>query len=125
MRKQSPFSVLALSLVLFPALVYAGLDNPWDIRLPFKEAVVHYTIKGMESGTETLYIKDYGRRSAKYHKTSTSMMGVTVNNETVEITTLIGLTNLIWLSGPAARPSIPQNISRRSFPGFPGRRRKT
>ncbi len=87
MKMRPGLLTLVLFSVLVPSLGAAGMRSPWDVRLPFKEAVIHYTIDGMEKGTETVYVKDYGRRSAKYHKTVTSMMGMTMNNQTVEIIT--------------------------------------
>jgi hypothetical protein len=41
----------------------------------------------MENGTEVTYIRDYGQEVVSYHTTKTSMMGMVMVNETVEITT--------------------------------------
>lgn len=74
-------------LILFPASVFAGNKSPWESKLPFKSASIHYTISGMENGTEVTYIRDYGREVANYHTTKTSMMGMVMVNETVDIST--------------------------------------
>ncbi len=60
-------------------------DFPWEVKLPFKEATIHYQLNGTEQGEETLYIKDYGRIRAKYHKGTTTVMGMTTSTETVEL----------------------------------------
>ncbi len=78
--------ILFMMLLLVPALASGGNKNPWDKKLPFKKATIHYTLSGMEKGTETLYIRKYGKETASYHKTSTTMMGMTMVNETITIT---------------------------------------
>ncbi len=67
--------------------VLAAEKSPWETKLPFKHATIHYTISGMENGNEVLYIRDYGREVARYHTTKTSMMGMTMENKTVDIST--------------------------------------
>jgi len=74
-------------LILLPFSVAAGDKSPWEAKLPFKNATIHYTISGMENGSEVTYIRDYGREVATYHTTKTSMMGMTMVNETVDIDT--------------------------------------
>jgi hypothetical protein len=59
---------------------------PWDMRLPFQEAIIHYELKGTQQGLEILYIKDYGKFRAKHHTSKTSIMGMTTSTETIEIT---------------------------------------
>lgn len=77
---------LVLMLVLFPLLANAQDENFWDRKLPFESATIEYALSGVEKGTEVLYIRDYGRQTAKYHKTKTNMMGMSIANETIEIT---------------------------------------
>ncbi len=76
--------MMLLMAMALPALALAGDQNPWDIKLPFKKATINYTISGMENGTETLYIRDYGKETAKYHKAEMNMMGMTKVNESIE-----------------------------------------
>ncbi|MGD9946913.1 MAG: hypothetical protein AB7U29_00380 [Desulfobulbus sp.] len=79
--------VLGVSMgVLMTGTLAWCADVPWEMKLPFKEATIHYQLRGSEQGEETLYIKDYGRLRAKYHKGSTTMMGMTTKTETVAIT---------------------------------------
>lgn len=80
--------LLGLLLVMLSSLsVAAGESSPWEAKLPFKNATIHYTISGMENGTEVIYVRDYGREVATYHTTKTTMMGMTMVKETVEINT--------------------------------------
>jgi hypothetical protein len=61
-------------------------ELPWEKKLPFKEATIHYEITGMEQGKETLYIRDYGKRQAKHHQATSTIMGTTQKTHTVQIT---------------------------------------
>ena len=81
-------SILALILVALILPVVAGAAKaPWEVELPFKEATINYEISGMESGQELLYIRKHGKETARYRSTSTSMLGMSMKNETVEIMT--------------------------------------
>ncbi|OKY76734.1 MAG: hypothetical protein BM485_01295 [Desulfobulbaceae bacterium DB1] len=62
-------------------------QNPWEMKLPFQEATIDYTLTGSENGTETLYIRDYGKERARYRKTTTKVMFVTTDTNEAEITT--------------------------------------
>ncbi len=81
------FLVGIVVFMLWPLSVSAGEKSPWEVKLPFKSATIHYTISGMENGSEVTYIRDYGHEVATYHTTKTTMMGMTMVNETVEIMT--------------------------------------
>jgi hypothetical protein len=85
MKKGFLFGLMVL--MLLPVSVAAGDKSPWELKLPFKSATIHYTISGMENGSEVTYIRDYGREVATYHTTKTTMMGMTMVNETVDIDT--------------------------------------
>ena len=78
-------NVLALSL-LVTAPSMAG-ENPWDTKLPFKNATIKYSITGSENGSETLYIRNYGKEQATYRNTTTKMFFMTTKTETIEIVT--------------------------------------
>lgn len=78
--------IMLFSLVGIAPGVVAGKDpNPFEEKLPFKNGAISYTISGLENGTETLYVDDYGSKSATYHKTVTTMMGMTMENNSIEI----------------------------------------
>ncbi len=74
-----------MALLLLPINVSANDTSPWEINLSFEDATIHYVISGLENGTEVLYIRDHGRETATYHTTKTTMMGINMVNETVEI----------------------------------------
>lgn len=78
-------SLLTLFLALLATATTAvGADLPWEAKLPFKEAAIHYELTGTEQGQETVYIKDSGKLRAKYRKASATLMGVTTKHDTVE-----------------------------------------
>ncbi|MGE4559276.1 MAG: hypothetical protein AB7E77_03665 [Desulfobulbus sp.] len=76
---------VSMGVVMTGTLAW-GADLPWEAKLPFKEATIHYQLSGNEQGEETLYIRDYGRLRAKYHKGAITAMGMSTPIETVEIT---------------------------------------
>ena len=82
-----PLSLLILALLLaaLPTGAEAADELLWEKTLPFKEATVKYLIKGMEEGTETLYIRKGGKERATYRETVSNMMGMKMNNSTVTI----------------------------------------
>ena len=79
-------SVLPLAwMAIVLGITTAWAENPFEEKLPFKSATITYEVSGMEQGGETVYIDDYGNRSAAYSETATSMMGMTIQNKTLEI----------------------------------------
>lgn len=78
------FLVVFLAL---PKTIPAADELPWEKKLPFKSGIIHYAISGMEEGQETLYLRDNGKQRATYHETVSSMMGMKLNNSTVELKT--------------------------------------
>ncbi len=93
MNKKLLFSIAAAVICTLSASFTAcaslwGDDPaPWEKNLPFKSAVIEYRINGMQNGTRTTYIKDYGRYEAKYTTTAMHIMGISRAMKTVEITT--------------------------------------
>jgi hypothetical protein len=79
-----PYLVLLTLVAAVPAL--AGEDSPWQMKLPFANATISYTIAGSENGTETLYVREYGKQRAKKHEGFTSMFGISNKTESLEIT---------------------------------------
>ncbi|ADW19476.1 hypothetical protein Despr_3350 [Desulfobulbus propionicus DSM 2032] len=77
--------ILPLSLLVVHAPAWAD-DLPWEKKLPFKQATIHYELTGSEQGKDTLYIKEYGKIRAKYHTATTTIMGETTKADTIEIT---------------------------------------
>jgi len=77
----------AAVILLIPSLMTAESNNPWATNLPFEQAVITYEIIGMESGSEVLYIRDFGATMARHRQTSTIMLGLTQKSSSVEIST--------------------------------------
>jgi hypothetical protein len=88
--KMKKLLLLCFLVVLWalPKTILATDELPWEKKLPFKSAIVHYAISGMEEGEETLYLRDNGSQQATYHETVSKMMGMEMSNSTVELKTL-------------------------------------
>ena len=76
-----------IAVLLLPFIAAAGDDNPWERKLPFEKATIQYTLSGTDTGTEALYIRSYGKETATYRKVINTMMGRTMQNETIHILT--------------------------------------
>jgi len=70
-----------------PTIVFSEDLSPWEKKLPFQSAIIHYALSGMEEGEETLYVRDYGKERATYHETVSAMIGLTANSSTIELET--------------------------------------
>lgn len=78
---------LLFLLVSFALCATASAEtNPWDTKLPFKEATIQYSITGSETGSETLYIRDYGKERSRHRKSTAEMMFMTTDTDQIEIT---------------------------------------
>lgn len=86
MKRRCILSVMIIMLGA-PSLGFAGDELAWEKKLPFKTATISYSIKGMENGKETLYIRDHGKERATYRETTSNMMGMKMTNRTVEFKT--------------------------------------
>lgn len=78
--------LIMMMMVFFSTSLAWGGDLPWEMKLPFKQATIHYEITGTEKGKETLYIKESGKRQARHHQSTSTVMGMTTKKETIEIT---------------------------------------
>lgn len=94
MNRKVFFSILALLTFCIMSTgftAYASLwgnnSDPWEKKLPFKSGVIEYKISGMQNGTMTKYVKDYGRYEATYKNMAMNILGMVKNMETIEITT--------------------------------------
>ncbi len=80
---------LVSGLVLLAACsapAYA-VDNPWDTRLPVKEMTIEYTLSGMEKGSQTTYVRDYGKEVATWKKSTVGVFGMGQKMETLSLRT--------------------------------------
>jgi len=99
---------LIIALWTTSTTVFAGDGSPWQKKLPFKSGTIHYAISGMEEGQETVYIRDSGHQRAIYHETVTKMMGMAVNNSTIELITPDYIYSYDLLNSEGAKATNPQ-----------------
>lgn len=85
MNKKSLLWLTPMILLLFVTGRAWSEELPWDMKLPFQEATIHYELSGSEKGKETLYVKEYGKRQAKHRSSVMTIMGMTKKTETLEI----------------------------------------
>ncbi len=52
-----------------------------------KSAIIKYNVSGMNTGTEIVYIDDWGRREAIYKKMTTKMMGIDIERNVMTLIT--------------------------------------
>jgi len=76
-----------LLILLTPLSGLAEEKSPWEVKLPFENATIHYSINGMQNGTKVTYIRGYGREIATHQTTKTTIFGMSMVNETLEIIT--------------------------------------
>jgi len=101
-------------LVLFRSLAL-GADHPWEMRLPFQDATIHYELKGSEQGVETLYIRDYGKVRARHHKATATIMGMTQKTDTLELTDPDWVITYNLLEKNGEKVSNPQKLYRTEY----------
>ncbi len=72
-----------------------------------KSAIIKYKVSGMNTGTEVVYIDDWGRREAIYKKMTTKMMGVDIERNYMTLITENG--NWIYNVDLNSRTAIKMN----------------
>jgi hypothetical protein len=86
MKTRLTLFMLCLLLSFALCTTASAGKNPWDIKLPFKEATIQYSITGSETGSETLSIRDYGKERSRHRKSTAKMMFMTTETDQIEIT---------------------------------------
>jgi hypothetical protein len=122
MKKRSVL-VAAVSLFAAGSLAWAD-DLPWEMKLPFKEAAIHYELTGSEQGKETLYVKDYGQRRAEHHKATTMVMGMSNPSETLELTDPDWITTYNLIDNTGEKTSNPRKIYQAEYNKFSAAEKK-
>jgi hypothetical protein len=92
-----------------------GEDLPWEMKLPFKEATIHYELSGAEKGKETLYIKDSGKFQAKHHSSTVTMMGTTKKTDTIQITDPDWVTTYDLVEKKGGKTTNPNKIYKNEY----------
>ncbi|MBU1642003.1 hypothetical protein KKE54_01470 [bacterium] len=100
-------------------------DSPWDVRLPFKSATIFYEVSGMENGSETLYIDDYGKKEAKYRKTSGKVMYQIMKTDKIEITTPDWLYDIDMIGRTGTKITNPAKIYKQEYEKLTANEKKT
>jgi hypothetical protein len=75
---------LVTILGILPCSAVGAEELPWEKKLPFENATIHYTISGLEQGEEIIYIQKYGAEQATYRDSTTKIMGMAVQEKSVE-----------------------------------------
>ena len=57
--------------------------NPFESTLPFKEATIHYSISGSKKGTQTTYIKDFGKKRVIYKNCNSKIMNASTSDDSL------------------------------------------
>jgi hypothetical protein len=100
-------------------------DSPWDVRLPFKSATIFYEISGMEKGSETYYIEDYGKKEAKYRKTSGKVMYQIMKTDKIEITTPDWLYDIDMTGHTGTKITNPAKVYKQEYEKLTAKEKKT
>ena len=116
--------LLALSLGILTTAPALAADLPWEMKLPFKEAAIHYELTGSEQGKETLYVKDYGQRRAEHHKATTMVMGMSNPSETLELTDPDWITTYNLIDKTGEKTSNPRKIYQAEYNKFSAAEKK-
>ena len=104
-----------LSILLVFPYTATGTESPWEKALSFEEGTISYTLSGMETGEEVLYIKKYGFETARYRTTQTSMLGMIIRNKSVEIKTPDWIYNFDLQQKTGTRSVNPQKLMIEEF----------
>ena len=79
MKRLTAVGLLTGLIAVLNTLPVLAKDNPWEVGLSFKTAIIHYDIKGSQKGKETLYIRDYGNERVRITKSKGKVMFVETN----------------------------------------------
>jgi len=78
--------LLIITTMLLASFAFA-VQNPWDMKLPFKSGTITYKVEGSKKGTKNIYINNYGRTTAEYSDTVMSILGMKKREKEIIITT--------------------------------------
>lgn len=121
--KRMSFRLITLPMIITMVISCTTIETVTDIktatktvveasrRYPeLKSAIIEYNVSGMDTGTEVVYIDDWGRREAIYRKVTTMMMGIKLERNTMTLITDNG--NWIYNIDLNARTAIKMNNAR-------------
>ena len=90
-------------------------QNPFNTKLPFKEGIIHYTITGSQKGSQTTYIKNYGKERLVYRKSYDKIMHANNHHETLIMITPAWTYRLNLLSKEATKTPTLQHLLSQEF----------
>lgn len=117
--------VKTLACGALAAVWLQAADSPWDVRLPFKSATIFYEISGMENGSETLYIGDYGKKEAKYRKTTGKVMYQIMKTDNIEITTPDWVYDIDMIEHTGTKMTNPAKVYKQEYEKLTAKEKKT
>lgn len=79
------FFITLIVICSCPSL--ASQKNPWDVKLPFRTAVIEYKISGNENGWETMSIANYGKLTSVRRESAGKVLFISQETNTLTITT--------------------------------------
>ncbi len=74
-----PLCLLAAGIANAETTPAAPVQNNFK-RYAVKSAVIEYALSGVQTGTETVYIDEWGKREARYTQSDMNMMGQTMKS---------------------------------------------
>lgn len=119
--KRSGTFLAAIMVLFLPLLARGAGTNPWEHKLPFKNATITYALSGDEMGTETLYIRKYGKEMAAYRD---SKNAIGLRRETVTIMTPDWIYNFDVLKKTGTKSSNPQKYMLKEYNKLSGSEKK-
>ena len=102
-----------------------AMESPWEKKLPFENATINYTINGLTNGSKILYIKDYGRTTAEYRNTTSTMFGMAQQQKEVNITTPDWVYTIDLLTGTGMKMVNPEKYFIEEFNKLSRNQQKT
>ena len=121
--KRMDFRLITLLMIITMTISCTTIETVTDIktatktvaeasrRYPeLKSAIIRYNVSGMDTGTEVVYIDDWGRREAIYRKVTTMMMGIKLERNYMTLITENG--KWIYNVDLNARTAIKMNNAR-------------
>jgi hypothetical protein len=112
---QMKIYVLCTLIILVLANHCLAEEMPWETKLPFASGTIRYVIDGMEKGSDTLYIKDYGRLTAKHHTGLVEMMGRKIQSKSLEISDLDWIHTYDFIEGTGVKRTNPIKFMRQAY----------
>jgi hypothetical protein len=97
-------------------------ENPFSSKLPFKEGIIHYTITGSKQGTQTTYIRNYGKERLIYKNSHSKIMHTAKQDEDIIMITPTWVYHINLLTKEATKEPNINAILIKEFNKLPQKR---